>query len=662
MSQAPSNLASLFSELNRSGQNGEYDRALKTVNKILQEVPDDDKALHCKVVCLIHLSDFENAYNLLEKHSTLSELQFEKAYCLYRLNRIQEAWSILQNSSQSNDKLKELSAQVLYRLERYDECYEIYKNLIKNSEDDYEEERETNLAAVIANLYAEKGKTIKNVPQFQEHIFEICYNGACILLAQDQYAAALKKLHLAEELCKKSLEDDDVPEEEIESELGVIRLFYLKDSNGYALQMKGKVDQALKLYNQVLKQRPTDIALAAVASNNVVTINKDQNVFDSKKKMKTATLDGLEYKLNSSQCHTIAINHCLLLLHTNQLEQCKRHLQILEKNFKQKSVDATLIHVALLCREKQVHKAVALLKDFAATNPEQSLTISFTLAQLLLTQGHVSQACDILRSLGEISHKPGVVSALVTLYLSLEDRDTAINVFKESINWYKKNNLQSQEMTILSQQYAEFLLKCGQPEGAAMLLEEMRKSDPHNAKILARLISAYSQFDPIKAKEVSRELPSLGEVSDSVSVDNLETTSWSMGTKYVKKSGKSEPSPTVKTTAAEGLVKKKRKKKKGKLPKSYDPNVDPDPERWLPKRERTAFKRRKDRRGGGVGKGTQGTVTGSGDMDLSKPVVTTRTTTTTTTTPTVPVSPNPHGPRQQRPQPVQKKKKKKGRW
>ncbi|XP_023232347.1 signal recognition particle subunit SRP72-like [Centruroides sculpturatus] len=203
------------------------------------------------------------------------------------------------------------------------------------------------------------------------------------------------------------------------------------------------------------------------------------------------------------------------------------------------------------------------MQDFAATNPEQSLTISFTLAQLLLTQGHVSQACDILRSLGEISHKPGVVSALVTLYLSLEDRDTAINVFKESINWYKKNNLQSQEMTILSQQYAEFLLKCGQPEGAAMLLEEMRKSDPHNAKILARLISAYSQFDPIKAKEVSHELPSLGDVSDSVSVDNLETTSWSMGTKYVKKSGKSEPSPTVKTTAAEGLVKKKRKKKKG---------------------------------------------------------------------------------------------------
>ncbi|MCV4860292.1 hypothetical protein OFB63_30045, partial [Escherichia coli] len=29
---------------------------------------------------------------------------------------------------------------------------------------------------------------------------------------------------------------------------------------------------------------------------------------------------------------------------------------------------------------------------------------------------------------------------------------------------------------------------------------------------------------------------------------------------------------------------KKKKKKKGKLPKNYDPKVTPDPERWLPMR------------------------------------------------------------------------------
>ena len=38
-------------------------------------------------------------------------------------------------------------------------------------------------------------------------------------------------------------------------------------------------------------------------------------------------------------------------------------------------------------------------------------------------------------------------------------------------------------------------------------------------------------------------------------------------------------------------VKKKTiKKRKKKLPKNYNPDVDPDPERWLPKKERTGLK------------------------------------------------------------------------
>ena len=32
------------------------------------------------------------------------------------------------------------------------------------------------------------------------------------------------------------------------------------------------------------------------------------------------------------------------------------------------------------------------------------------------------------------------------------------------------------------------------------------------------------------------------------------------------------------------------KKRKKRLPKNYNPNVDPDPERWLPKKERTGLK------------------------------------------------------------------------
>ncbi|XP_035227394.1 signal recognition particle subunit SRP72-like [Stegodyphus dumicola] len=647
MAAANVNLTALYSDLVRAGDSGEFDKALKIVNKILQEDKEDKKAYHCKAVCLIHLNKFEDALKTLEKH--VSDSQFERAYCLYRLNRISEAYEALKSVNNPSWREKELLAQVLYRLEKYEECFEMYKELIKNSEDDFEEERETNLSAVVCYLYADKEKDFKKAPQLREHTYELCYNSACILISQGEYSLAIEKLKAAEELCKKTLEENDATEEEIEAELGVIRV-----QHGYVLQLLNKNDKALKIYNQVLKNKPSDAAVAAVASNNIVTINKDQNVFDSKKKIKTATADNLESKLTSKQRQMIAMNNILLLLHTNQIDQCRRSIQAFSKNFPSIAADAALLLAALHCKEKKVQKAVDVLKEFAASHPEQSIILSFTLAQLLLAQGHVSQACDTLRSMGDVSYTPGIISALVTLYLNLEDKDSAISILKSSISWYRKNNPKNSALSILIREAAKLELKNGHPQEAAKLLEELRKDNPGDLKTLAHLISAYSQFDPEKAKEVSKQLPPVSEMTLKVDVDNLESTSWTMGAKYIKKGGKSEP-PSGKQDSGDGLIQKKKKRhKKGKLPKNYDPSVDPDPERWLPRRERSTYKKKKDKRGAAIGKGTQGAMAGSEEV--------TKSSASNVPSPGVsvtPTSPNVQGPRQMK---GGQKKKKKTRW
>merc|ERR1739848_170451 len=62
-------------------------------------------------------------------------------------------------------------------------------------------------------------------------------------------------------------------------------------------------------------------------------------------------------------------------------------------------------------------------------------------------------------------------------------------------------------------------------------------------------------------------------------------------------------------TATETVMEKKRqrKKKRGKLPKGIEtPGGDVDPERWLPRKERSYYRgKRKDKRKE-IGKGTQG--------------------------------------------------------
>ncbi|XP_037577342.1 signal recognition particle subunit SRP72 [Dermacentor silvarum] len=653
-------LSGFYLELSRCGKSGEYDRALKVCDKILHEFPTEEKALQCKVVCLIQLGNFKDAIDVVNKNSkNIGDMAFEKAYCLYRLNDTKEAWNLLSSITTQSFRVKELKAQVLYRLENYQECFEVYKDLIKNSEDEYEEERQTNLAAVIASLTMQTQHEVKGAPSLGEGSYELCYNKACSLLGLAKYADALQKLVQAEELCKKSLEEDDVPEDEIEEELAIVRT-----QLGYAKQRLGFPDQAMKLYNLTLKQRPSDNAIIAVAANNIVTINKDQNMFDSKKKIKMAVAEGLESKLTSQQRRAIALNHCLLLYHTGQLDQCVKAVTILEKNFTNSADEAVLLRAATMhCKDKQLEKVVQLLKEYAERHPSRSLSMSLTLAQLLLSQGHLSDCCDILKSLGTTTYKLGIISALVTLYKNLEDKEATAAVFADAISWYKKNKPRSAELNLLTRESAKFYLANGQVQEAASVLEELRKVEPQDPKVLAQLISAYSVFDPKKAKMVSADLPPAEEITRQVDVDALETMSWTMGARYVKKVVKSEASPI---TRGQDIVKKKKKKKKGKLPKNYDPNVDPDPERWLPRRERSTFKKRKDRRAvsSAIGKGTQGAVgsTSEGDMTQRTTPLPSPAASAAQSSPGGQQS-SQQGPRQQRPLPAQKKKKKKGgRW
>ncbi len=80
------------------------------------------------------------------------DLTFERAYALYRLNRVQESLELLQKVAKPDERIKELKAQVLYRLERFEDCFSLYRELIRNTSDDFEMERLTNLSAVSSYL------------------------------------------------------------------------------------------------------------------------------------------------------------------------------------------------------------------------------------------------------------------------------------------------------------------------------------------------------------------------------------------------------------------------------------------------------------------------------------------------------------------------------
>ena len=656
MATRETNLPALYAELNKLGQNGEYERALKAANKILAIAQDEEAAFQCKVICCIQLSKFNDAFQFIYRNPKLAaNLQFEKAYCLYRMNQVPEALKVVEVVQNPSLKLKELKAQILYRLEKYEECFSVYRDIIKNSHDEYEDEREANLAAVVVNL-ATEGSDLE-VPALREDTYELTYNAACRLIAQGSrgdkavLAEAEKKLRTAEKTCKEGLEEDGVAEEEIEDELGIIRV-----QLGCCLQLQGREKEAQALYTAALKAKPDDIALVAVASNNLVCLNKDQNVFDSKKRMKSATHDSLEHKLTSRQKRNIAYNQCLLALYTDQADQCQQLCNKLAKEHPALAADAMFVKALQLAKEGKAKEAAQLLTQYAVG--EKELPLKLVCVQLLLSQDERQEAIEILENLNERDRSlPGIVSALVTLHTADNNREKASAALMNAVTYYKKNKETTANLGELWRQAADFYLRGGEIKVAADILQEMVDASPSDKKTLAQLVVAYVQFCPEKAQLLSKRLPPLHDLAETTDVDGLESSNWVIGTKVIKK--KVEPSPG-KPVVDLTQKKRKKRKRKGKLPKCYDPNIPADPERWLPRHERSGFRKKRDRRNRDAAmKGTQGAAAGASDLyDITKMPTNAKPSPNPRHSPAVETS----GPRQQQRKVQQKKKKKGGKW
>lgn len=232
----------------------------------------------------------------------------------------------------------------------------------------------------------------------------------------------------------------------------------------------------------------------------------------------------------------------------------------------------------------------------------------------LFFQSNRKGAIDQLQSLGKEKYKPGVVSAIVSLLLGTDNKSAASEILKESVEWYKKNKITEGDLTDMWRQAANFHLRGGEAETAASSLEELLKSNPNDEKTLAQLVIAYAKFDPIKAQQASKRLPALDSLTNANEIDALEASNWMMSTKAVKKTAaRGDQSPS--TPGSEPQKRKRtHRKRKGKLPKNYNLDIQPDPERWLPKYERSGYRRKRDRRAKDVIKGSQGMSTGAADQ------------------------------------------------
>ncbi|KAL6008051.1 hypothetical protein ACLOJK_033557 [Asimina triloba] len=607
-SQPAFSLEDLFSLLHRHIQNFEYDQAVKAADQVLAVAPGDEDAMKCKVVALIKSDKIDHALSLIP--ASMIDFNFYKAYCLYRQNKLNEALETLR-SLERDAAVLQLESQILYRLGRMGACLESYEKLKILRIDSFSSELKTNMiAALISAGRASEVQGMMDALKIKpSSSFELAYNTACSLIERKKYGDAEQLLLSARRIGQETLVEDDYADDEIESELAPIAV-----QLAYVRQSLGQPQEAIEAYMDILNRNLADVSSLAVATNNLISLKGTKDVSDGLRKLdrliekgngaqRFQLANGLEFKLSSRQKEAIYSNRLLLLLHANRIDQARELVAMLPDMFPD-SVTPVLLQAAVLVRESKAGKAEEVLLQFAGKYPEKANAVLLARAQIAAAAGHLQTAAESLARVGDIQHMPATVATLVSLKERAGDLSSAAAVLDDAIHWWRNSMLGDNKLTAIIHEAASFKLKHGLEEEAARLFEELVKS--HNSvEALAGLVTTAAQVDIDKAEAYEKQLRKLPGLKD-VNVESLERTTGAKHTEVVH----IERVEEVGDGKDKVKVRRKRKRKP-KYPKGFDPanpGPPPDPERWLPKRERSSYRpKRKDKRAAQV-RGSQGAV------------------------------------------------------
>lgn len=264
-----------------------------------------------------------------------------------------------------------------------------------------------------------------------------------------------------------------------------------------------------------------------------------------------------------------------------------------------------LLQAAVLVKENKAGKAEEILGQSADKFPDNSRVLHLARAQIAAAGGHPQIAVASLEKIPDIQHMPATVATLVALKERAGDIDGADAVFDSAIRWWSNAMTEENKLSVIMQEAAAFKLKHGRKEEAARLYEEIVKSHG-SVEALVGLIQTAAHVDVEKAEAYEKKLKQLPDLK-AIDVDSLERTS---GAKHAEGGSHMNTATSYEDNNKE-KTKKKKRKRKPKYPKGFDPanpGPPPDPERWLPKRERSSFRpKRKDKRIAQI-RGSQGAV------------------------------------------------------
>ncbi|KAL2211922.1 signal recognition particle subunit [Sarocladium strictum] len=594
----PSDPVATLNSLLRSTSIIDDEEVLKAANAAIKNNSGDFSSHHARLVALLKLDRFDDALRAIDEGGDRlgTACALERAYALYKTGKLEEATQVLKASTRSDRSFRHVAAQVAYRAERYREAKEVYQSLLKDDSGDEVNDIAINMAAADAQAEWQGAPLSSAAPEEQEYdTFELCYNAACACIARGSFHTAAKLLQKAKTMCDNS---DELSDEEKKSEMRPIL-----SQQAYVYARQGRDKEALDLYQSLGSIEDTDPDFNVIARNNRTVIEApNENPYLVQRKVASWVISEKNAKLFKYQSDILAHNVNVVDLTAHKTRGVADRTDRLLKTSSLPSTSYTLTSAAAAnaaaeTSGKQGKELLRRLADLSQKRPHD-VGLALTIVQYRSEQGQNGAALAALEGLlarldkaeGEnakdVRFSPGIVSLAVALFRSEGRHNSAkTELTKAAQHW--RDRPAGEASSVLREAGIELLRSSNAAdlELAGSAFEKLFAEDQGSHIAAAGLVASLAPSDPEKVKKHISQLPPVDSLITGVDVDALIQS----GVASAHRPQASLTS-TKRPAQDDGDRTVNQKRRKRKLPKNYVEGKTPDPERWLPLRDRSTYR------------------------------------------------------------------------
>lgn len=302
--------------------------------------------------------------------------------------------------------------------------------------------------------------------------------------------------------------------------------------------------------------------------------------------------------------------------------------------------DLGVFGAAAISELKTGKEALRAILPYLEKRPKD-LGLLLTVIQLYLQLQNPTAALNLLESFfdklerdtstdrSDVRFAPGLVALAVSLY-RIQNQRTALRkeLAKAAAHWQKKSGPSARgNGNRLIREAGVELLRSSHPEDLAAAGEAFSylvAAQPNDRTARAGLIASFATSDFGKVEKYLDILPPVDKLTAGVDVEALlESGVATLANKTgvaqqpSKKRSLDEETSDEKEKGQQGQGQPaSKKRRRRKLPKDFDPDKKPDPERWLPLRDRASYRPKGKKGKKRAQESTQGGVVKGEDQEM----------------------------------------------